>query len=570
MLAANGNAGSTTLLIADDNPADTTLCMRLLEDVQHPFSAIHCLSSLQATIDYIIDQPPACCILDYSFPDGSAELLLERIGKLDHTGACPIVITTGYDDAKLAVDLMHNGAQDYLVKHELTAGELIRAINNAMRTWALQKQLNYLALHDPLTGLVNRTLFVDRLSNLFQESVRHQRHFALIYVDLDRFKKINDTFGHEAGDFLLGEAAKRISDTLRKTDTAARLGGDEFAIILPDTSQPKAYHVAQKLVVALTTTIDWNDTLLSLSPSLGLSFYPGNAASYQELMREADVALYRSKESGRGRFSAFNERMAIEISKYEAIAAALPKAIVERELQVAYQPIYNLENNEVVDVEALVRWNLEGEWVSPAVIIDMILERQLAEFFHEWLFDTSISQLVAWRKTQANLGLSLNMPASLGHDTEVIKRLEKTAQRYGLPASAIMIEITETHLMHHPEAVQRQLITLAEKGFRIAIDDFGTGYSSMQYLASLPCDTLKIDQTFFLTLNSNPKNKKIIQAITVLAHELSLNVVAEGLESDSLLGSAQKFSCDRGQGFHLGTPSFPCEKFGEFLQHTHA
>ena len=556
---------NNTLLIVEDNPADTTHYLRMLEDVDHGFSHIECVETLRDAELYIQKSPPACCLLDVNLPDGSALLLLKKINA-QQPSMCPVVVVTGQEDTASAIQIMRNGAQDYLIKQELQGSYLLRVILSAIKTWGLQQQLNRLALYDSLTGLVNRGLFIDRLSQLFENNRRYKQEFALLYIDMDRFKFVNDTHGHEAGDYLLTVVADQLRSTLRQTDTAARLGGDEFAVILPNINEAKAYHVAHKLVIALTLDTKWQTKTLSLSPSIGLATYPGQAKNHQDFMREADVALYRAKKNGKGQFAAFNKQVEIETRLAVSQASAFPRALLDKMLQLAFQPIIHIETGDVVSVEALVRWKFKNSWVSPERIINLMLERRMSDIFHQWLFDESLSQLKRWQITNPELSLTLNLPANLCNEPKIVNQLLAALKHHEIAPQKITVEVTETHLIRYPEETKQQLNIIAEHGIQIAIDDFGTGYSSMQYLASLPCHLLKIDKDFFIGLYDNPRNQQIIKAITALAHSLNMKVVAEGIENANIYDEASKFGCDYGQGYWMGSPTFSDDSFDDFLK----
>ncbi len=555
-------AVTNTLLIIDDDIADFVLYQHMLDEVTHGFDDIVHVESLDAAHEYLRNTTPACCLLDYRFPDGSAKSLLERLQRQHELFPCPIVIITSQEDTKTAVELLHLGAQDYLVKQDITAVELQRAIEHAIKTWSLQKQLNHLALHDPLTGLVNRKLFVDRLSRLFNEYDRYQHGFSLVYIDLDRFKPINDTYGHEAGDFLLKKVAQFIHEVVRNTDTAARLGGDEFAVILPEISEAKAFHVAHKLVQNLTRTLSWRGHSITISPSLGLTCYPSKATNVHEFMREADMALYRAKESGRGRYAFFNDSLDQELREHEHLGSVLPRALVRNKLQLVYQPIFDLAQGNWVSSEALVRWHHEGTDVPPRRIIDLITEKRLAVYFHSWLFECCTQQLHDWQTQVPDVGMAVNVMPEILHDTRIMQTLLDSLSARNIAPGRLTLEMSESDIMRYPEQSAEVLTELRRQGFRIAIDDFGSSYSSMEYLSRLPADILKIDQKFFAMQKhaGNDTNERaegsthqrLIVAATALGHSLAMHISAEGLESEEAVQLARRTGCDYGQGYWLG------------------
>lgn len=558
------SSNSKTLFIVEDNPADTLHYLRLLDEVKHDFKTIETSTTLADACERMSQQPPLCCLLDYNLPDGSALSFLELLKTKFENGLCPIIVITGQEDTETAVKLMQHGAQDYLVKQKLDAEQLLRVIQHSIQTWQLQRQLNHLALYDPLTSLVNRTLFIDRLIQMFEAGKRNLRPFALLYIDIDYFKAVNDNYGHEAGDYMLKSMAEQLLANMRSTDTAARLGGDEFSVLLPDISEAKAHHFSHKLVQALTLDLPWKDGFISIAPSIGLACYPSRADSYQEFMREADFALYRAKNNGRGQYSAFNKAMETETRQLTQLSSALPKVLLNQGLQIAYQPIIDVSTLAVDSIEALVRWKFKQNWISPEKIIELVLERRLSESFHQWLFENTIQQLSDWQRSAPDLSLALNLPANICHDAKLLNQLLSVLKDTSIDPQKITVEVTETHMMQYPDETKLRLKTLADFGVQISIDDFGTGYSSMQYLASLPCDTLKIDRQFFMDLNTNERNAQIIEAITALSHRLGLKVIAEGIETAELLQAATEFGCDYAQGYWLGAPVITQQEFSAF------
>jgi len=560
-----------TLLIVEDNPADTAHYLRLLEDAEHDFSDIECVATINDAYQRLISTPPDCCLVDFNLPDGSALSLLEKLNQSEGKVVCPIIVITGQKDTETAVKLIQQGAQDYLVKQNLNSEVLIKGIQHTIEAWLMKQELNRLALHDVLTGLVNRALFLDRLNQLFKENKRHDRHFALLFIDLDRFKSVNDTFGHDAGDALLKSVSKRLLSLIRNIDTAARLGGDEFAVILPDISQANAHKVAEKIVSGLTMQLQWQNHQIEISPSIGLATYPSRAKDYEELMRDADYALYRAKENGRGQYSAFDEGMALEAQSLYQLATALPTALASNEFNLAFQPIFSLKSQKVVAVEALLRWNFNDQWIAPEKIIELVLEKRLGQEFHVWLFKRALDQFKEWQLTDPKLILTLNLPANLCHEKSIADQLLTTAETTGISAENLTIEVTETQLMIDPEESKQHLQYLADHGIHISIDNFGSGFSSMQYLANLPCcHLLKIDKQFFTNLDTHPRNAQMIEGLTALAHILGLKVVAEGIESEAELSQAKKLGCDFAQGYYLGAPVITNSSFDSFCNESKA
>jgi len=558
---------TSSLLIVEDNPADMTLYLRLLEEVDHGFEHIECVSTIKAASDCLgSNSKHACCLLDFNLPDGSALNLLESFENNQKLAPCPIVIITGQEDTKNAVRLLKLGVQDYIVKDDLSPNTLIRTIQNAVQTWKLTKQLEQLALYDSLTGLTNRGLFLEKLEQTFNESVRYKHCFGLIMLDLDRFKSINDIYGHEAGDYVLSVVGKKLENFIRKTDTAGRLGGDEFAILLPETDEDSSRLVAEKLLASLTVDIVYRNSVIPITASIGLTVYPSLADDSKKLMRQADVALYRAKAKGRAQYVTYNENEKRLEDERELLKDALPMALAEGKLQVAFQPIFSAhDNKQVVAIEALTRWQHYDKWINPIETINLVMELGLDIEFHDWLLKQSFTKFKEFQLTQPALQLCLNLPANVCHNPKFSELVIKLTSQYQVAPNSVILEVTETHLMTYPEKAKECLLRLVEAKFQVAIDDFGTGYSSMEYIADLPCNILKIDKKFFLELEQNQRNAKIIEAICGLAHGLDMRVIAEGIENQMLCQSALELECDYLQGFHLGYPAIPSGNWETFL-----
>jgi len=555
----------SSLLIVEDNPADVTLYLRLLEDVEHGFEHIECVSTIKAAMDCLEDAASStCCLLDFNLPDGSALNLLESLYSKQQVANCPVIVITGQEDTKNAVRLLKLGVQDYIVKDELTSNTLVRTLKTAIQNWKLTKQLEQMALYDSLTGLSNRGLFLEKLEQCFNESLRYDHHFALVLLDLDRFKSINDTYGHEAGDFVLEAIGSKLQKFSRKADVCGRLGGDEFAVILPETDDKSAHFVVQKLLKVLNFDLVWRNSVIPIASSIGASTFPSRANSYKELMREADIALYHAKNRGRSQFIFYNEEESELEDERGLLKEALPNAIKNGKLQVAFQSIVDRQQ-KVFAVEALLRWHHLGKWINPIETVNMVIELGYDFEFHEWLFDQTFSKLKSFQTAHPTLKLCLNLPANMCHNPKFSKLITRLNAKHNLAPSDVILEVTETHLMVYPDKAKACLEDLVNVGFNVAIDDFGTGYSSMEYIADLPCSILKIDKKFFLEMNNNKRYFKIIEAICTLAHGLDMKVIAEGIETLAHSEAAHKLHCDYLQGFYIGFPTIAGEDWQAYL-----
>ena len=561
-----------TLYIVEDNLEDFVVYRRLLAREMHPFAEIINISTLHEAIKRLRVETPDCCLMDYSLPEGSAADLIADLNKYRGRPLFPIVISTGHVSKKgqgterTIVELMQLGAQDYLIKDGLKSGDLIHSLNNAMRTFQLQTELEFLAHHDPLTGLLNRALFMDRLEQAVEESNRYGHSIGLIYLDVDHFKQINDTYGHAAGDLVLKTIAERIRGCVRNSDSVARLGGDEFVVLLPGAESHEGHFVVQKMLREIPTPLVIDNTTLHISPSIGFATYPGTAKNHIELLNQADQALYKAKEQGRSQYVKFHHDINDEWQTMSRLARALPGAIQNGGLQLAYQPVFLSKNKQLDFVEAFVRWQHEEQWISPEKIMELVHQGALAIEFHTWLFEKACTQLQCWQRSDASISMSINMPANLFHNHMIIEALYESIKKHDIPPTTIIIEITETNFMHEVDLTHTVLSELSDFGVRIAIDDFGTGYSSLEYLTEIPCDHLKIDKRFIIDWDKNDKNQKVVKAITALAHQLGLNVVAEGVEDEHLASESEAAGCDSLQGFWLAKPVFGDPDWNTFAE----
>lgn len=548
---------STTLVIVEDNPADMTQYMRLLEDAQHKFDHIECFSTIEHAAECLENtNTTSCCLLDYSLPDGSALSLIKTLKSKGGDLGCPIVVITGQNDTKSAVNLLKLGVQDYLTKDELSSGTLMRTIESAMKNWSLKRQLEHMAMYDSLTNTANRGLLVEKLEQMLNEAIRYNHECTLIMLDLDNFKIVNDIYGHEAGDYVLRTVGNLLNSNLREVDIAGRLGGDEFAILLPETAGDSATVVAEKIASILSFDIEWKNSIIPISCSLGVANYPSRAKNATELMREADIALYKCKQDRTKTVEYYRRSWSETGSEKENLRNYLPLALKNNDLKLALQPIFKTQNEDTVlfAVEVLTRLSFDGKWVNPITIINMVMELGLDIEFHRWLFSSAFSHLKNMQRGYPDVKMSINLPANICHSPRIRNLLVEMSKKSEVNPKNIILEVTETHLMTEPDKAKECMNYLVDHGFSFAIDDFGTGYSSMEYIAELPCSYLKIDKKFFLNLKSNQRNQNIIEAITALSHGLEMNVIAEGIETEELVSDAIQMQCDYLQGFYFSQP----------------
>ena len=428
---------------------------------------------------------------------------------------------------------------------------LFRITRRAAKKLLLSEaEAKHLSLHDPLTGLANRTLFTDRLVHAHALLRRKPGHLAVLCIDLDRFKEVNDSYGHDAGDQLIREVARRLQGICRETDTICRLGGDEFAIIQPDTNPSGVATLAQRVVDGLSGEVDLSIGRAELSCSVGVAVVSDADQGQAELLRQADVALYRAKEAGRGRYCFFEPEMDAALRLRKGLERDLRAALEADALTVAYQPLTDARGL-MVGVEALARWtHSERGEITPGIFIPLAESCGLIGAVGSAVFRRACYDSLRWSGLEVSVNVSAIQLSNPGFVDEMVATLAETGAR----ADVFMLEITETALLKDSEGVHEALRRLKRLGFRLALDDFGTGYASLAYLRRHPIDKLKIDRSFVSNLPGNSESLAVAKAIVSLARSLGLKTTAEGVETQGQMDALVKLGCSEYQGYLLGRP----------------
>ena len=421
-----------------------------------------------------------------------------------------------------------------------------------------QGQLSYQSLHDSLTGLPNRVLVYDRAEQMLARARRQQAPAAALYLDVDGFKQINDTFGHAAGDELLGVVSARLLGAIRASDTVGRLGGDEFVILVDQSlgdASPEL--VADRLLGVLHQPVELaaaRGRSLSITASIGIAC--GQQASAEELLRDADLALYEAKAAGKNRFTIFESTMQTTAQDHLALRIDLDQALAAEQFFLLYQPIIDLETEQISGIEALIRWRHPTRGViAPEQFIPLAEETGLIAPIGRWVLNTACAQAADWHRQGHPLSIAVNISARELENNDLVDNVETVLQSTGLDASALTLEITETALMRHPEAAAQRLQSLKALGVRIALDGFGTGYSSLAYLRQFPVDALKIDRSFISGLAATRESgDALIHTLVQLGKTLGMQTLGEGIEDQAQLDGLQREECDLGQGFLFARP----------------
>ncbi len=415
--------------------------------------------------------------------------------------------------------------------------------------------INFQAYHDLLTRLPNRSLFKDRLNLAIAQAKRNDASVAVMFLDLDRFKVVNDSLGHAMGDRLLQAVALRLEKVVRKCDTLSRFGGDEFTLLLPNiTSSEDARTIAKKVINTLKEPFNLGDHEVFVGVSIGIAMYPEGGATVDQLIKSADVAMYHVKSRGKDGYKFFSESMEVADTNRINLEREIRHALEHDQFKVYYQAQMNAQTHEIIGVEALVRWEHPTRGlVFPGEFIPLAEETRLMSDISEWVLNTACAEVKSWMdRGLPKVRLSVNFsPVQVEHP-RFVERLLHTLRVHDFPPSNLEVEITENAIMNDLQQMTRKLNTLSEHGVTIAIDDFGTGYSSLNYLSQLPIHTLKVDQSFVKDIQNTIDEACIVNAIVNMAHGLKLNIVAEGVETEAQLEYLKQLGCHEIQGFYFG------------------
>ncbi len=437
------------------------------------------------------------------------------------------------------------------------AGSIGSQIGQYMVRQQAEERVRHLAHYDELTGLPNRTMFNQQLTRSLAQARRHDKPLAILFIDLDRFKNINDTLGHETGDRVLKEVADRLHGCLRESDTAGRLGGDEFVVLIEESPQPEhVAAVAQKILAAVARPFILDAQEFHLTASIGISTYPVDGADIHSLLKNADISMYRAKEQGKNNYQFYSAQMNVHTLERLALESNLRRALERNEFLLHYQPKIDIGSGRITGMEALVRWQQPARGlIPPAQFIPLAEETGLIVPIGEWVLKTACAQNKSWQEHGLPpLRVAVNLSArQFGHET-LLQDVARVLTETGLDPAALELEITESMVMHNPERAVILLTKLKAMGIHLSIDDFGTGYSSLNYLKRFPIDSVKIDRSFIQDLPGDSDDAAITQAIIAMAHSLRLKVIAEGVETEEQLSFLRNHGCDEMQGNYFSKP----------------
>lgn len=544
------------VLIAEDDPAFQRILSSLLGKWGHEPVIAH--NGHEAWEHLQAADGPRLALLDWVMPGLSGLEVCGHVRSRTTHGYTYIVILTAKSEPQDAVKALEAGADDIITKpfhtHELRA-----RINSAQRILDLEESLSRRAFYDQLTGLPNRTLLADRFRAGMDAAVRDAEMLAVLYIDLDHFKTVNDSLGHAAGDAVLKEVTGRLKKCVADTETLARVGGDEFVYLARVRTPEAAAALATKVRFTLESAIDSGGHRFSTSASIGIGLFPQDGDNFDVLLQNADAAMYESKQRLRNGFQFFNKEIGARFRSRLRLETRLTGALQRNEFAMHYQPIFRVNDLSMTGSEALIRWNDPSRGlVSPAEFIPVAEETGQIVTIGKWVLEQACTQAKRWEESGFTaFRVTVNISASQFSDSELIKTVSQALARTGANPNFLELEMTETALVRDFEMSATTMRALNKIGVRVAIDDFGTGYSSFSYLANLPIDTLKIDRSFLFGIHSDCRRASVLEAIVALAHKLGIAVVAEGIEDTNQLNSVRSAGCDEVQGFLLARPGLP-------------
>ena len=550
------------VVLADDDPSIRLMVRHVLES--EDFDIVEASDGLEA-LKAVEKHHPALVLLDAVMPGIDGFTTCQQIKDKGHTDI-PVMMITGLDDDASVERAYEVGAIDFITK-PIKWAVLKHRVKSVVAKVIAERKVKLLAYRDTLTGLPNRLLFADRLEQAVVRSERTRTSMALMLIDIDDFKLVNDSFGHDAGDKLIKAVGDLISKSLRRADTIARLGGDEFAVIIEGIEGPEdAISIADNLTTILEHNVRLDDQETYTSASIGIAVYPGDGNDARALLKNADTAMYRAKESGRHCFQFYKPEMSVSAMERLDLENSLKAAFENDEFLIHYQPVIDIHKNEVVGVEALLRWqHPEKGMIQPTDFVKVVEDCGLIVALGEWMIYSVCKQIKLWQDAGLEKqNVSINLSPRQFKEQDLVTLFTQAMAENGLDGGSLSVEVTERTLIDNIGEVEATLKKLRAMGLRILLDDFGTGYASLAYLKEFPVDVVKIDEGFIAGIPDNQDDSAVVDAIAGLTRGLKLALHAEGVENERQLNVLKGLGCQFGQGYYWSKP-LPGNEYEQFF-----
>jgi diguanylate cyclase (GGDEF)-like protein len=549
------------VVLADDDPSIRLMVRHVLES--EDFDIVEASDGLEA-LKAVEKHHPALILLDAVMPGIDGFTTCQQIKDKGYTDI-PVMMITGLDDDASVERAYEVGAIDFITK-PIKWAVLKHRVKSVVAKVIAERKVKLLAYRDTLTGLPNRLLFADRLEQAVVRSERTRTSMALMLIDIDDFKLVNDSFGHDAGDKLIKAVGDLISKSLRRADTIARLGGDEFAVIIEGIDGPDdAISIADNLTTILEHNVRLDDQETYTSASIGIAVYPGDGKDARTLLKNSDTAMYRAKESGRHCFQFYKPEMSVSAMERLDLENSLKAAFENDEFLIHYQPVIDIHKNEVVGVEALLRWHHpEKGMIQPNDFVSVVEDCGLIVALGEWMINSVCKQVKLWHDAGLEKqNVSINLSPRQFKEQDLVTLFTQALAENGIEGSSLSVEVTERTLIDNIGEVEKTLKKLREMGVRILLDDFGTGYASLAYLKEFPVDVVKIDHAFIAGIPDNQDDSAIVDAIAGLTRGLKLALHAEGVENERQLNVLKGLGCQFAQGYYWSKP-LPGNEYEQF------
>ncbi len=549
------------VILADDDPSIRLMVRHVLES--EDFDIVEASDGLEA-IKAVEKYHPALILLDAVMPGIDGFTTCQQIKDNGHTDI-PVMMITGLDDDASVERAYEVGAIDFITK-PIKWAVLKHRVKSVVAKVIAERKVQLLAYRDTLTNLPNRLLFADRLEQAVIRADRSRTSMALMLVDIDDFKLVNDSFGHDAGDKLIKAVGELISRSLRRADTIARLGGDEFAVIIEGIDSPEdAISIADNLTTILEHNVRLDDQETYTSASIGIAVYPDDGKDARAILKNADTAMFRAKENGRHCFQFYKPDLSVSAMERMDLENSLKAAFEKDEFLIHYQPVIDIDKNEIIGVEALLRWQHPDKgMIQPTDFVPTVENSGLIIALGEWMIFSVCKQIRVWKDAGLkNQNVSINLAPRQFKEQDLVALFTQAIAENNIEGSSLSVEVTERTLIDNVGEVESTLKKLRNMGIKVMLDDFGTGYASLAYLKNFPVDVVKIDREFISGIPDNPGDSAIVDAIAGLTRGLKLDLLAEGVETESQLSALKSIGCHYGQGYYW-SKALPGDEYEQF------